>query len=182
MDQVRALDLGPSGSCSVLRLSLIPTTRERALQHFTGNATHCRHKLVAGSSLLLVCPLGWLIWTHASRTTFTVHPSQSMGPTYPSAAAYAGLGQLFLLSHPWEWLTHTFTMWTSCTLLPRQRAGPALLSAATSKGQSQLTCFHDPAVLAFPSATGWQGTRHQSCTHVTSQQMSGRTSSSVLFY
>lgn len=89
-------------------------------------------------------PLVLAYWTHASKTTFPVQPSQGTGPTFPSAAAYAGLGQLFLLSHSWGWPTHAFTIRASCTVLPRQGAGSALVSAAVSKGHGQLTCFHDP--------------------------------------
>lgn len=89
-------------------------------------------------------PLVLAHWTQASKITFPVQPSQGTGQIFSSAAAYAGLGQLFLLSHPWGWLTHVFTIRASCTVLPRQGAGSALVSAAVSKGQGQHTCFHDP--------------------------------------
>lgn len=110
-----------------------------------------------------------------------------MGPTFPSAAAVEGQGQLSCSLdcracspdyHEWwgikearhqphtyvshlrptqGWFTHSPLTRASNTVLLRQNTRPALQSAAASEEQGQFSQAHNP-VGSFPDCQGWQGT------------------------
>lgn len=115
-------------------------------------AIQCYHQQETCLSLLILCHLGWLTFTHTSRVSSTVIPSQCTGPL-SQVLSLKGNGPALQLSHPWVWLTHASVITASYTVLLRQCAGPNLHPfPATRKATSQSHIREMASQLSFTHA------------------------------
>lgn len=106
---------------------------------------------MAGSTLLLSRPLGWLTHTQASRVSSTGFPSQSAEPTLPSAVVYKGLSQLSC-SHTLRAGSPIHT--PSGPAIPYCSGEVQVLSTVAGKRPGKLSFSHEPEPILLTTMGG----------------------------